>query len=575
MIKAMAMALGPDPSYGFGPGAKVGAQENKEGGPGSGRNPEGEGSSQPSSHRGARIYSDDGKHPKAITPSGHQVGPFKNEQLLKNHLDKYSSEFKLTAAASEADSASTQVAQLRPAAKKESAISKNVPTNVPKILSLKESNSEPFKNHKFQVVLIKEGLGNFANRFFYTKNALQNAIPLFEGSQCFADHPSQIEEEVRPERSTRDILGYYENVKYQEDNGQGLLIADLVVADNISLDWAMSLLTNSLEYSKKFKEADLVGLSINASGAASPVSIDEFMNNQKLSENVLKKLMDAKTQGITEINVVDELKEAQSVDLVTKAGAGGRILKMLEQERDMEKENMEKQHENEDTKPAAADGAAASGAAPDHADEDQDKALFAKMIKQYLGKDDASPEEMEIAKHAHEAAMEMGHEGEAAYEAAGHHLKMAAAVGKKMAMKPAQAAPAAPDQQEAQTPPPAPKGDGPHDKMEKKESMKLVQLTGEVAKLRESVKKYELRDYLEDTLKKSKLPNAATKKFREALGVPKSKEQIDETLKVFTKAYEAKAEEVSDSFDGFLTEKQPLRESSASTKEVGLGDCLR
>lgn len=528
MAKALTTPLGPTPAYGFGPGAKAGV-ESKEGGPG------------------------------------------------KSHIDKFYP-------GKEAVSATTQTAQLKDQGKKEAQAPKKK-TNY----SFREANNEPFKNRKFSVVLIKEGLGNFKNRFFYTKNALQAAAAskLFEGTQSFADHPSQLEEEIRPERSTRDILGYYENVQYKENNGQGFLGADLVVADNISLDWAISLLTNSLEYSKKFKEADLVGLSINASGAASSVDIDEFIKSEKFSDSVLEKLMEAKAQGITEINVVDELKESQSVDLVTKAGAGGRILKMLEQDRRnsmkvKESEAMEKKKETEDGKPAQADGGG-DAATPDHADAGQDKALFAQMIKQYLGKDDASPEEMEAAQHTHEACKEMGMEGQEAYEAAGNHLKMAMAVGKKMQSKQDEAAKQAEAEgakekegdeanKEGQAVPTSPTS-----VPAKKESdTKVIELTAENARLRESNRKFETEKYLEKKMAECGKSNLVTKKFREALGTPKSKEHIDETFKIFMKAYEAKAEEVScEPMDGFLIEKQTYRESFAETKDVGLGDCLR
>lgn len=581
----------------FGPGAKAGVESVQEGGPGSGPRPGGGGglaAGGEDSHRGARVYSSGAKAYRALTPTGHNIGPFKTADLLKSHLDKFGDDFGLR---KEADSATTQIAQLKPSKKKKEADSK-----LSVACEFRESEHASFKNHKFEVVIIKEGLGNFKDRFFYSKNALQNAAQskLFEGSQCFADHPSLMEEEIRPERSTRDILGYYENVRYQEnDTGQGLLTADLVVADNISLDWAMSLLTNSIEYSKKFKEADLVGLSINASGAASATSIDEFIQSQKFSHEVLKKLVEAKDQGISEINVVNELKEAQSVDLVTKAGAGGRILQMLEQEKKFmkkkslrESEGMEKKVENEDGAPAKSDGATppkADGAAtPDHADAEQDKNLFAQMIKQYLGKDDASPEEMEAAEMTHSAAKEMGMEGDEAYQAAGNHLKMAMAVGQKMAQKQSEKSEAETTEaegeskkeseteaetKEGQAPPPNPSStDG-----KKKESMTVIELSGEIAKLRESLKKFELRDYLDSKLAESGKSNMVTKKFREALGAPKSKEQIDQSFSIFMKAYEAGTEEVSVvSSDAFFFEKNTAREAAPTQKSLSdMADCLR
>jgi hypothetical protein len=230
----------------------------------------------------------------------------------------------------EAISSTAHTAQLRDQ-KKESA----APIAI-KIFNFRETSTDTYKHHLFKVVLIKEGMGNFRDRFFYTKRALKTAAErgLFNGVQAFADHPSLIEEESRPERSTKDIIGYYQNVRYEEsDDGQGVLVADLVVSTTISQDWVMALLTNSVDYSKKFKERDLVGLSINASGPAESVSLEEFMKSEQLAEPILLKLIEAQGQGITDINRVDELTEVTSVDLVTKAGAGGRVERMVEGEK--------------------------------------------------------------------------------------------------------------------------------------------------------------------------------------------------------------------------------------------------
>lgn len=229
----------------------------------------------------------------------------------------------------EADSATTQTAVLKDQ-KKESA----QPTPAKPLYKFRETSTDHYKNHIFKITLIKEGLGNFRDRFYYSKLALQDAAEkkLFEGVQAFVDHPTAIDEEIRPERSTKDIIGYYQNVTYMEsEDGQGELMGDLCIPTTVSMDWVLALLTNSVDYSNKFKERDLVGLSINASGPAESANLDEFMNQQsKISQAVLMKLVEARDNGITEINIVNELTEVASVDLVTKAGAGGRINRMVE-----------------------------------------------------------------------------------------------------------------------------------------------------------------------------------------------------------------------------------------------------
>ena len=82
---------------------------------------------------------------------------------------------------------------------------------------------------RFRVILIQEGMGNLRDCFYYTKDCLKASAPLFEGKKCFADHPNQLEEQIHPERSTKDVLGYYENCEYAEDDGRGQIQADLVL----------------------------------------------------------------------------------------------------------------------------------------------------------------------------------------------------------------------------------------------------------------------------------------------------------------------------------------------------------
>jgi len=445
--------------------------------------------------------------------------------------------------------------------------------------SFKETSGSINKTSKFDVIMIQEGLGNFRDCFYYTKEALQQAVKdqLFEGSQCFADHPSEIEEVSRPERSTRDIIGYFEDVRFEEADGLGQIMATLCVANNISLDWAMSLLTNSLGYSKKYKEKDFTGFSINASGEASVVDLDDFMKNESIPKLALSKLIEAKSQGIGEIKPVTRLTEAISCDFVTKAGAGGKILKMLEGEKKMkqaEKKEAEaklKHSEAEDEMPAKkpADG--------DHEDEDQDKALFAKMIKQYLGKDaeGQETEAMEMAKHAHEAYQAEGMEGNEAYEAAGKHLKMAMAIGKKMAAKKGdEDADASESESEAETHESESEAES-EAKEKHKESFqkKFIQLQAEVAKLREASRKVELASYLDAKLSALKQPHSVTKLIRESIGSAKTKAQIDDTIKIFMKAYEAKSGE-ADADQGFVFTEKSTFKTSSEGKVGSLEDCL-
>lgn len=486
---------------------------------------------------------------------------------------------------------------------------------------------------KFQVLLIQEGLGNLNDCFYYTKQCLQNAPSVFEGKKCYADHPSLIEEDVRPERSTRDIIGYYQDVQYSESaDGRGQLVANLITVVDPNLSWAQALLSNAIEYAQTYQNADFVGLSINASGDANEVPLQSFLQQNEIPNSVLPKLQEAQAQGIDTVRVVSALKDALSCDLVTDAGAGGKILKMIEQEKkpmakkESKKETESKEkteneshestesginpkdniseagEEGEGTMPSAGNSPMANptgGGIADHADAGQDMALFKQLIAQYLGGQDGVDEDaaMQMAKHAHEAAMEAGMSHEEAMEAAGNHLKMAHAIGQKMAQcggaheskeafppaKPAASAPAAAPAHaapaaQAPVPPPATE-QMPKKQVEKYyESMRkdILRLNAHNARLTESLRKYELADYLEKKLKESKKPVQLTTKFREAMGPVKSKEQIDQYWKFFLSVNENRVEEVDESFGSCLmTEKNSFRESGSNESAEGtFEDCI-
>lgn len=485
--------------------------------------------------------------------------------------------------------------------------------------SFREAVSNPQGATRFNVVLIQEGLGNLNDRFFYTKESLMQAADsqLFDGKKCYANHPDKISEEILPERSVRDILGHFENVTYaQDEDGRGRLSADLVVIPDPSLTWARSLLSTAIDYAKKFAESEFIGLSINASGSASEVPLEEFMNRETdLPPSVLPKLQKALSEGIQTIRPVTALKDAVSVDLVTEAGAGGKIIRMLEQEKSRmkkkeaeKKEAEKKESEKKETEkkeaeaekkealpPAAGDGG--DGAGVDHADAEQDKALFAQMVKQYLGDDMAdNADAHEMAAHAYQACQSEGMEPHEAYEAAGKHLKMAMAIGKGMHEKKMKQAetesesesesekkeafgkPADHDGVDASAPAsPAPK-------LKKKTEThyesaadlraQLIAEKAENARLKEALKKYEITAYVEKKLKECGRPNSFTKKAREALGMPKSKEQFDREFKIFEAAFEGLSEESEDDSYALFVEKTQISPSDKSAESDSMSDCL-
>jgi|SRR5690606_32452418 len=111
------------------------------------------------------------------------------------------------------------------------------------------------------------------------------------GTHVYFDHPTGTEEEERPERSVRDIAGYLlDDAAFEEGpDGRGLF-ARVQFTEN-----AKSLV-------QELKK--VIGLSIRAAG-----QIEETPSGER---------------------IVRQITEGLSVDLVTRAGAGGRLVTMTE-----------------------------------------------------------------------------------------------------------------------------------------------------------------------------------------------------------------------------------------------------
>lgn len=187
----------------------------------------------------------------------------------------------------------------------------------------------------FRVVLLEEGLGNLNDVYYYTREALESAAPVFDGLKIFADHPSLEEEEIRPERSTRDILGHYENVSVQDgDEGRAWLCGDLSIMPSVDCEWARDLMIRAVENAKKFPDKPFIGLSINAGGEATKTPIDDVI--KIAPDGAKEKLNEAKDNGIDLVKVVNAITRGTSCDLVTEAGAGGKILNIIGDENDGE-----------------------------------------------------------------------------------------------------------------------------------------------------------------------------------------------------------------------------------------------
>lgn len=154
------------------------------------------------------------------------------------------------------------------------------------------------KGSAWDVLLIKAGTSG--NRRHYPAAVLESAVPLFEGARAYADHPTKDEQRNRPERSIRDVVGWFEGVRWDADE-QGIRGTFRVLE---SVDWLRSALMSAWEAGK----TDLLGFSINAMG----------------------RLGAKRADGSTLIEAIDSVA---STDVVTTPGAGGRLLGVLESER--------------------------------------------------------------------------------------------------------------------------------------------------------------------------------------------------------------------------------------------------
>lgn len=157
-------------------------------------------------------------------------------------------------------------------------------------------------------VMLEEGPGNEADGHYYPPDTIKTCVEagIFEGSQTFADHPSSLEDRVRPERSIRDLIGWWSDVHVEEADGKVAMVGTYNI--ETGNEFALNKMREAAIYLKKYPDKPgYVGFSINAAGVSEPQEIE------------------GKTY-----NVVTKIAEAVSTDMVTRAGARGRLLNLKE-----------------------------------------------------------------------------------------------------------------------------------------------------------------------------------------------------------------------------------------------------
>jgi len=151
--------------------------------------------------------------------------------------------------------------------------------------------ADGIRPHEVEVVCIRPGLSKNGN--FYGRDVVRSMVPLFEGARAFADHPAPGE---RPERSVRDLVGYYKAPRIDE---QGALRAILKVTRNA--DWLYMLIEEALADGRP----DLVGISIDADARVRAGEVDGRA-----------------------VRIVESVTRLNSCDVVTRASAGGALARL-------------------------------------------------------------------------------------------------------------------------------------------------------------------------------------------------------------------------------------------------------
>ena len=145
-----------------------------------------------------------------------------------------------------------------------------------------------FDKGRATVIVIKPGFNATEDRY-YPAEMLKRDYGIFEGQKMYADHPTEEEDQARPERSIKDWVATLTSVSVDE-SGVVTGIAEIVEP------WLMTKLAS-------LRDKDMLsdmGISINAVGSASKGTIDG-----------------------KETQVIEKLVAARSVDFVTEPGAGG------------------------------------------------------------------------------------------------------------------------------------------------------------------------------------------------------------------------------------------------------------
>ena len=163
-----------------------------------------------------------------------------------------------------------------------------------------------------KVTVIRPGFNTSKSRYYPAETLIRD-FGIFEGAKMFINHPTNREENERPEGDLSRWVATLRNVSAMAD---GIVVGESYIHDNT---WR-STMANLAEQGNLSQ----LGVSIRGIGDVSEATIE----------------------GIETVNV-DRLVEGRSVDYVTEAGAGGGV-QLYEAERKREEIRMEELQEQLD-----------------------------------------------------------------------------------------------------------------------------------------------------------------------------------------------------------------------------------
>lgn len=167
-----------------------------------------------------------------------------------------------------------------------------------------------------EVVIISEGPGNEVDKNYYTPEAIESGVKLFEGARAFINHQTEAERGTRPEQDVHQLCGFYKdcNLTTVNDPKQGKTVkalqATLVCDESEAGDLAFSKAKAQILYSKIYPGSKdcYAGISVNTGGwQDGTVDIDG-----------------------TEWAKIVAFEGVQSADIVTRPGRGGAFLRFAE-----------------------------------------------------------------------------------------------------------------------------------------------------------------------------------------------------------------------------------------------------